>query len=130
MLSFRDDIPQIAGRVCQSLKVQEYWHRGELVDGANVLFLQLDGGIWHRFFIDAGVVFWRTVEMPDEKPDDGFDRYPQADLGFRHDLIGKKLERVSTIDLPGGGEIRIEFEGGATLLLRDVDDQSRLVVEK
>ena len=65
VLSFHDPIPDVRHQVCNALLVQEYWYRGELVDEANVLFLRLDGDSWHRFFIDAGIVFWKTVEAPD-----------------------------------------------------------------
>ncbi len=129
MLVFHDPIPEIAGRACRALTAQEYWHRGALVDEANVLFLQLEDGVWHRFFIDAGVVFWKTVDAPSSPPDNGNDRYPSKDIGARHGLTGRSLRRVGTVDLPGGGELRLEFDGGPTLILRNVDDCSSLVIQ-
>jgi hypothetical protein len=128
MLDFHDQIPELAGGTCRSLIVQEYWYEGELVSEANVLFLQLDEG-WHRFFIDAGVVFWQAVAGPEAPPDSGLHRYRHTDFGSRHDLVGRKLERVCTADLPDGGEIQIAFEGGRRLVLQNVNDESSLVVE-
>jgi hypothetical protein len=91
--------------------------------------MQLEDGTWHRFFIDAGVVFWRTVDRPDAPRDDGVHHDRHKDFGSAHNLIGRRIQRVTTVDLPGGGEIRIDFEGGSTVVLRNVDDQSSLVVE-
>src|SRR5262249_336843 len=81
MLAFHDWIPEIAGGVCTALLAQQYWYRGKLVAEANVLFLKLQDRIWHRFFIDGGVVFWRTVDAPDDPADEGHHRYVHLDLG-------------------------------------------------
>jgi hypothetical protein len=84
MLSFHVPIPDVAHQLCRALLAQEYWYRGQLVSNANVLFLRLNEVLWHRFFIDAGVVFWRTVETPDPPAGDDDDTYPQTDVAAAH----------------------------------------------
>src|ERR1700730_14892436 len=98
MLDFHDPIPEIAHQACRALIAQEYWHHGELVCGANVLFLRLDDDMWHRFFSDAGVVFWKTVEAPEPPEEDGDNRYPHTDIARLHGLTGKRLSSISTAD--------------------------------
>ena len=126
MLEFHDPIPDIPVQRCESLMVQEYRYRSELVSEANVIFLRVEDGTWHRFFIDAGVVFWKAVEGPDESADHGDHQYSLKDIGAIHDLVGKQLSRVSAVDLPNGCEIRLDFGGGKTVILRNVDDRSEL----
>jgi hypothetical protein len=129
MLEFHDPIPEITGQTCTALVAQQYWHCGKLVDEANVLFLKLEGRLWHRFFIDGGVVFWRTVDAPDHPGEEGDHRYTHTDIGAAQGFAGKELKRVSTADLPGGGEMRLEFRGAPTLIFRNVDDRSHLILE-
>src|SRR5688500_10309892 len=106
MLDVMNRIPDIAGRICTALVAQEYWHRGERVTAANVIFLRLEDGVWHRFLIDAGALFWRTVEVPDFEQataDTEEHRYPVVDLGALHGFAGKQVVSVETLDKPGGG---------------------------
>ena len=128
LLTLHDRLPEIAGQVCSSLLVQQYWCRDELIDGANVLFLKLGKETWHRFFIDAGVVFWSTVEAPACADDDGDHRYRLVDIGASEGLVGKQLRGVTTVDLAGGGELHLAFDNASTLVIRDQDDLSELVL--
>ena len=129
MLTFHDPIPDVREQVCHALLVQEYWYRGELVNEANVLFLQLND-VWHRFFIDAGVVFWKTVVAPNPPPDEAEHSSRLTDIGARHGLMGRRLSAIEAIDLPGGGALRLAFEGGPTIILNNQNDASRLIVER
>jgi hypothetical protein len=126
MLEFHDPIPDIPVQRCESLMVQEYRYRGDPVSDANVVFLRVEDGTWHRFFIDAGVVFWKAVAGPDECADDGDHHYSLKDIGAIHELVGKQLSRVSAVDLPNGCEIRLDFGDGKAVILRNVDDRSEL----
>jgi hypothetical protein len=92
--------------------------------------MQLDDDLWHRFFIDAGVVFWRTMTAPVFPPQDDVHRYLHRDLGAAFGVVGKMLKQVSCIDLPDGGEIRLEFNSDTTLVLRNVSDRSEVAVEQ
>jgi hypothetical protein len=130
MLDFHNPIPDLRHQECRALIAQEYWYRGELISDANVLFLRLQNDTWHRFLIDAGVVFWSTVAAPEAPEEDSGYRHPHKDIGVLYGLVGKRLSTVSTADLPGGGELRLDFDGGETLILRNIDDCSKLVFER
>lgn len=124
----RDSLPRVAGERCAALLLQAHYYRGQLVNEANALFLQLANGAWHRLFIEAGVVFWHTVDGLDS-PDGDRHHYTVTDLGAAHGLIGRTLADVSTVDVPGGGELRLHFAGAARVMVRHVEGRSRVVVE-
>jgi tetratricopeptide (TPR) repeat protein len=128
MLTFHGSLPDVAGQTCEALLVQSHYYRGQLVDDANVLFLQLARGRWHRIFIEAGVVFWQTVDGLDS-PDQDRHHYTLADLGARHGVTGQRLVGVTTADLPSGGELRLTFTGDIRIGVRHVDCRSEVVVE-
>ncbi|HEY2995200.1 MAG TPA: hypothetical protein VGM22_20495 [Methylomirabilota bacterium] len=52
-----------------------------------------------------------------------------TDIGSLHELAGKRLTVIEAIDLPGGGALRLAFEGGPALILHNRNDTSRLVIE-
>jgi hypothetical protein len=128
VLAFHDPIPDVRQQRCSALLVQEYWYQGELEDEANVLFVRLDDR-WHRFFIDAGLVFWKSVESPDLPPSAADHSYRVNDVGSAYDLKGKRLAQIEAVDLDGGGAIRLAFEGGSLVILENRNDRSRLRIE-
>lgn len=128
MLVYREAPPEVSGAVCHALLVQAHYYRGQLVNEANVLFLRLAEGPWHRIFIEAGVVFWQTVDALDS-PDQDRHHYTLTDLGAIHGLVGRRLVDVTTAAVPSGGELRLLFSGDACVSLRHVDGRSRVVVE-
>jgi hypothetical protein len=123
-----DALPSVAGQRCQALLLQAHYYRGQLVNDASVLFLRLDAGRWHRVFIEAGVIFWHTVDGLDS-PDGDRHHYTVTDLGAGHGLIGRRLMDVSTADLPGGGELRLSFEGNLRVRVRHVEGRTRVSVD-
>jgi hypothetical protein len=127
-LVFREAPPEVGGEVCAALLVQAHYYRGELVSDANVLFLRLAAGGWHRIFIQAGVVFWQTVDGLDS-PDQDRHHYTLSDLASAHGLAGTRLLGVEVADLPGGGELRLRFAADVTVSVRHVDGRSRVVVD-
>jgi hypothetical protein len=124
MLTFHDPIPNVEQQVGNALLAQEYWYRDELISNANVLFLRLENPAWHRLFVDAGVVFWKTVEVPDAPTGDRDHSYRHADIAGLHGLTGKRLSVIKAIDLPGGGTLRLGFEGGTAVTLHNTKDSS------
>jgi hypothetical protein len=129
MLVCREALPNVAGEVCEALLLQAHYYRGQLVNEANVLFLRLTGGGgWHRIFIEAGVVFWHTVDALDS-PDGDRHHYTVTDLAAAHALVGRRLIGLTTADVPAGGELRLLFAGDARVSFRHVDGRSRVVVE-
>jgi hypothetical protein len=121
-------LPDVAGAVCEALLVQAHYYRGQLVNEANALFLRFGDRRWHRVFIQAGVVFWQVVDTLDS-PDQDRHHYTLTDLGAAHGCAGKRLRAVRTADLPDGGEVRLVFDDGPTVVLHDAGDRSRVVVE-
>jgi hypothetical protein len=93
-----------------------------------VLFLRLAESGWQRIFIEAGVVFWQSVEALDS-PDQDRHHYTLSDLGAVHGLDGRRIIDVITADLPAGGELRLLFSGDACVSFRHVDGRSRVIVE-
>ena len=124
----REAFPSVAGERCAALLLQAHYYRGQLVNESNALFLQLADGAWHRIFIEAGVVFWHTVDALDS-PDGDRHHYTLTDLGAAHGLAGRRLVGVATAKLPHGGELRLDFEGGHRVSMRHVDGRSAVVVE-
>ena len=127
MLMLHQPLPDIAGAVCNALFVQAYYYRGKLVSEANVLFLQLGDGGWHRIFIDGGIVFWQRVDGLDS-PDQDRHHYTLTDLGALHGYAGRRVTRVETADLPEGGELRLTFEDRPPIVYRNVAGASQLSV--
>jgi hypothetical protein len=116
--------PPIAGKVCDALLCQEFWHDGVLEEPANVTFLQFSGE-WHRLYFDSGIVFWRdapnapeTHGEPELKAE-----YRVVDVGRRYGLVGRELKGVRYRALPEhGSEVTLEFEGGTRLVFRNEHD--------
>ena len=129
MLVYREAHPDVTGEVCEALLVQAHYYRGQLVNEANVLFLRLSASGWQRIFIEAGVIFWQTVDALDS-PDQDRHYYTLTDLGAVHGFVGKRLFEVTTADVPSGGELRLLFAGEVCVSVRHVDGRSRVVVEK
>jgi hypothetical protein len=127
MLMLHAPLPDIGGQVCEALLVQAHYYRGTLVNEANVLFLKLQEGSWHRVFIEAGIVFWQTVDRLDS-PDQDRHHFTLTDLAAAHGLAGRRLVGVATGDLPSGGELRLLFAGGGSVAFAHVDGHSRVVV--
>lgn len=127
-LTCRDALPEVVGEVCEGLLLQAHYYRGQLVNEANVLFLRLGRGGWHRIFIEAGVVFWHTVDGLDS-PDGDRHHYTVTDLGAAHGVVGRRLLGLTIADVPGGGELRLDFAGDTRVCLRHAEGRSRVVVE-
>ena len=128
MLMLHQPLPDIAGAVCNALFVQAYYYRGQLVSAANALFLQLGDAGWHRIFIDGGIVFWQRVDGLDS-PDQDRHHYTLTDLGALHGYAGMRVTSVANADLPGGGELRLIFEGAPALVYRNIGGASQLSFE-
>ena len=99
-------IPELVGRRCtRFLAVQEE-------DDTGPLYIELDGS-WHRFYLDAGVLFWEEGAAP-HFDDDLWGGTHYADLATRLGVIGVPLAHVAM----GDNVLRIEFANGARLRLR------------
>jgi hypothetical protein len=122
-LEIDGDPPALAGQRCDALLVQQYWHKGELYEPANVIYMQFAGN-WHRLFFDRGIIFWRTCESRPERNADIQDEfsYPLIDLGTQLGLTGVMLERCEAESIQRGSQVRMTFSNGVRVVFEDVDD--------
>jgi hypothetical protein len=133
VIELQSPIPDLAGAHCEALIAQEFWHGGERVSPANVLFLKTEAGSWQRIVLDAGVLFWRTEAEPsfptpaDDSPEYG--QHPLVDLAARHGLVGRRIEAVRVAERPDGDELQLEFSEGVVVALRDLRDQDATDLE-
>ena len=116
------------GAECLGLVVQEFHSAGEQVCPANVLFLQIAPERWLRFFLDAGVFFWRQVPevvgISDAEAAPGC-RYPLVTLAATG-LVGSRVETATFHEVSRNGPARVilHFNTGATLALVNESDAS------
>ena len=123
MLEFQSEVPDLRGARCEALIAQEFWYAGERVSSASVLYLKTEAAGWHRVAIDGGVLFWRVEAEPSfpRREDSGeeFGQHPLVDLGERHALVGRQIERVRVVEAPEVNELQFEFSDGIVVALRD-----------
>jgi hypothetical protein len=122
-LSVNGDPPALVGLPCEELLVSEYWHKGELVEPANVIYLRF-GGRWHRLYFDWAIVFWRPHDVAPEAVPQGEDdfAYPLVDVGRRFGVRGVLLDGLMAAPIYGGSEVRFEFRNGMVLVFSSVAD--------
>ena len=122
MLEFQTPIPDLTGARCAALLVQEFWYAGKRVSPANVLFLAIQGGAWHRIAVDAGVVFWRVEAAPSlptpEMDSEQYGQHPLVDIGVQNDLVGRQIQGVWATEHLDADEVLIQFRGGPAVVLR------------
>ena len=116
----------IAGHKCEAFLCQQYWHEGQLVEEANVLFLKTDSNLWQRICFDSGVLFWREEKEASSPPSQGPHGYPLVDLAAKYNLGGRRIERVWQSLVPMQGELGLSFEGDTQIILRNSNDRSIL----
>ncbi len=102
-------IPELCGTCCSAFKAVIHEQDKRL----GLLYIQLSG-VWHRFFLDAGLLFWEEGRCPD--PDDDVlegERY--IDLGETLHVIGVSIQRIEMRD----STLTLQFENSASLALRN-----------
>ena len=70
------------------------WHHGVPSDLVNVVFLEVKGGTWVRFFFDAGVFFWRTGAPEQVTGGEPAFEYRLTDLTERFNVMGRRIARL------------------------------------
>lgn len=74
-------------------------------------------GIWHRFYLDAGLLFWDEGVAPDEEEDlDQGEIY--VDLAARLRTVGNTFKEIRMAN----SRLTLRFSGGARLVLEEIDD--------
>lgn len=122
-LSVNGEPPAIVGLPCDELMVSEYWHQGELIEPANVVYLRF-AGRWHRLYFDFGIVFWRPHEFAPDGADPSEENlaYPLIDLGQQMGVRGVILDRLEAEPIVGGSEVQFTFRNGVRLTFSNVAD--------
>ena len=102
-------VPEVCGTPISEFKV--YFHSEDPIE-VGVLFLRL-GDIWHRFFLDAGLLFWKNAAPdPENDLDDGQD---YINWGEELKVIGATLSEVDFRD----EILRMRFDNGAEVVIQD-----------
>lgn len=121
---FRQDeetsIPELYGQRCTGFGAvvrsrDEHW---------GPVHLQLDGG-WHRFYLDAGLLFWAEIPEPTME-DDLSDGETYRDIGSTLRVLGAAITKIEMHD----STLVLEFGTGARIILRcGVEDDGAEVLE-
>lgn len=121
--------PSLEQLACEELLCEQYWHKGKLVEAANVSYLRF-GTDWHRLTFDHGVIFWRQQRerpcpytMPELESETRIDN-----LGERYGLSGRRLLSYSTSATTGGSEVVFSFEGSRTITFLNVADHTTFLI--
>jgi len=117
-LLFNGQPPDIVGQLCNGLVVQSFYDGASLTDQANVVFFRF-GDTWHRIYFEAGIVFWRTGEAPENPVNSTISHgLLLNNLSEMTSVVGHHLARVAYSATPRG-DVSVEclFESGAGLSL-------------
>ena len=88
-----------------------------------LFYLHLEPDEWHRFFLDAGLLFWSSGGPPD--PDNDLlegDRY--LDLGDSLQMVGHRITCVCMED----GVLKITMDNRSKLVLKE-DGEGASILE-
>ncbi|MEM6731842.1 MAG: hypothetical protein AAF658_09810 [Myxococcota bacterium] len=110
-------VSEVEDRACSAFFVV----RDTATDTVGPMYAKLDGE-WHRFYLDAGLLFWRQGIAPDEE-DDLLDGDEYFDLFDFLRLDGARIETVKM----DKGLLTIRFETGAhvEVFCRMPEDRAR-----
>jgi hypothetical protein len=117
--------PNIEGLVCEQLMAEEYWHDGNLVSSANVVYI-LVSSCWHRLTIDRGELFWRSSQ-PTPEPYQMSKLKSEVriiDLGILYGVKQLVLDRIDSKTIDDGAAVIFVFRGGRTVRFSNVDDST------
>jgi hypothetical protein len=119
----------LEGRRCTLFQTQQHWYNGCLENPYNVVFLQVDGDTYLRFFFDSGVFFWRS-EVPALPPDFDGNSYRlveprELQIFVGHDVTSAHFEGI---DGEAWRELSIRFASGTEFRLTNHDDTSAVSV--
>jgi len=99
-------IPELVGKRCVELIGVPAKGRNEILFG----FLRTPQE-WHRFGLDAWILFWRSDSPPDPADDLADDR-GYWDIAKRAGVAGRKLRRIEM----SRNILQIQFEGGTSIV--------------
>ena len=112
------EIHELVGKTCDALIAVQ-----PAGDPSSVLIMYMRvGDQWHRFYLDAGLLFWREGPAPDAEDDLDADHI-YSDVGAQIGAAGLTLQSVRMRDR----RLRIRFDGGTRIDLVEEDEAVRLV---
>jgi len=119
------DVDEVIGHVCEEFLEVRGIEEGE----PHYFYLKLSG-LYHRFSLDAGLLFWRSHQEPDPEYDLDLDcRY--VNLGEELKVIGVAVEKVhmgeDRLDMVFGNGVRLEIQ---SLFAQDNDGMRLEVVRE
>jgi hypothetical protein len=100
-------VSELRGATCSAFRAIEDSNTGFL----GPLYLEASG-TWHRFYLDAGLLFWQEGSEP-EPEDDLLDGERYIDLAASLGVVGQGLADIEMRD----SQLRVEFQNGARLRL-------------
>ncbi len=114
------EVPELRGARCDEMRAVV---SASPPDSVEVVYL-LSSGVWHRFFLDAGLLFWEEGLAPDADGDlaDGA-RY--VDIAEQLGVRGRTFELIAMKD----SVLTIEFSNGARLRLRGTVTEVEVYME-
>ena len=104
-------VPEVCGSPISEFKV--YFHSEDPIN-VGVLYLRL-GDDWHRFYLDAGLLFWHNWEAVPDPYDDLEDGQDYIDWCEELGVIGVSLSEIDFRD----EILTMRFENGAEVVLQD-----------
>jgi len=97
------EISELYGLMCERFLVTR---SSKKPDHVSLCYLRV-ADVWHRFCLDAGLLFWRQG-APSHPDDSLFEDEERIDLGTAWDIAGQVIERISYHD----EELRFVVENG------------------
>lgn len=114
------NFPELRGARCSDFRAVTCGQGQRL----SLLYLRLSE-VWHRFYVDAGLLFWEEGPSP-ESEDDLLDGEWYTDLGKALSVVGVAIEDIVMHD----SQVTLRFQNGARLALRHrPQDEGTEVVE-
>ena len=107
------EMQELYGQVCHALVAVVEEEKNNI---AYCLYLRTDQ-TWHRFSLDAGVLFWDENEAPDEE-DDISGSVAYRELGIELKLVNKTLNKIKMEN----GRLDFQVEDGTSFQLVDLED--------
>src|SRR5258708_1075226 len=93
------EVSELAGATCERLLCVQV-KRDEGGVTPCVFWLKIQGGRWHRFFIDGWILEWREGDEIDEG-DLTFDlEAPVLDLAVKYQLVGRTISKIQMRQTP------------------------------
>jgi hypothetical protein len=103
------NFPELRGAICSAFRAVICERDQRL----SLLFLQLSD-VWHRFYLDAGLLFWEEGSCP-EPEDDVLEGERYTELGEALRVVNVAVGEIEMHD----SQLTLQFENGARLVLRN-----------